>query len=677
VVAAAPAADADARRLLHELQVHEAELEQQNEELREARNELSAGLRRYFDLYETAPAGLVTVDRAGIVLEINRRGREMLAGTDLDLIGLSMLDCVAESSRDSLWLAIAGPHPPPGRRGVDIGVLRRDGSTRTLRAELQDRPSGNDSLLLALTDITARQQAEAELAHTREILELSNRIARIGYWELELPGRRMRWSAVACEIHGEPPDSGPDLETALGHYAAGDSRERLRRAMEEAIAGGTPFDLELQIHRGPGQERWVRKIGVPEMAGGRCRRLYGTFQDVDARVQAEGARLAQVRAEAANRSKSAFLSRMSHELRTPLNAVLGFAQLLQFNDAVRASATASLQVRHIHGAGEQLLALVNDVLDLARLEAGSARLASDAVAVGPLAAECVALTAALAAHHGVSLRIAGHEDGLRALGDRKRLSQVLVNLLTNAVKYNRRGGQVDVRIGADAGGVSIAVRDTGSGLRPDQIAELFQPFNRLGAERGGVEGTGLGLVIARDLVQAMEGTLQVHSAPGLGSEFTVRLRPVAAAPVASEPLAAAGAAPGPAPARPTLVLYVEDNPVNAELMRAIVAQREGFRLEIATDGEAGLQAVRHLRPDLVLLDMNLPLLDGAQVLQHMRADPALASIPCVAVSANAMATDIQRALDAGFADYITKPFPMGRVLALLDQLRQPAAADPA
>jgi hypothetical protein len=540
---------------------------------------------------------------------------------------------------------------------------------------LQDRPSGNDSLLLALTDITARQQAEAELAQTREVLELSNRIARIGYWELVLPSRHMRWSAVACEIHGVPPDSELELDTALGHYQAGESRERLRRAMDEAIEHGTPFDLELQIHHGPGQETWVRKIGIPEMAAGRCRRLYGTFQDIDARVQAEGARLAQARAEAANRGKSAFLSRMSHELRTPLNAVLGFAQLLQFNDAVRTSPTASLQVRHIHGAGEQLLALVNDVLDLARLESGATRLAAEAVAVGPLAAECVALTAALAAHHGVALHITGHEDGQQGLGDRKRLSQVLVNLLSNAVKYNCRGGRVDVRVGADAGGVSIAVRDTGPGLRPEQVAELFQPFNRLGAERSGVEGTGLGLLIARDLVQAMAGTLQVHSAPGQGSEFTIRLRPAAAAAVASEPVAAA--APGPAPARPTLLLYVEDNPVNAELMCAIVAQREGFRLEIATDGEAGLQAARRLRPDLVLLDMNLPLLDGTQLLQQLRADPVLASIPCVAISANAMATDIQHALDAGFTDYITKPFEVSRVLALLDQLRRPAQAGPA
>jgi hypothetical protein len=666
-----PASDDDARRLLHELQVHQAELSQQNEELLDARAELAASLHRYFQLYESAPVGLVTVDRRGVVQEINQQGRSLLAAAGQNLVGQSLLDCVDEASRGALWRAIAAPQEPAGGRGVDLAVSHPPTELRLLHAEIEPSPGAGDRMLLALTDVTALRRAQAELAHTREILELSNRIARIGYWEFDRQRDSMTWSAVAREIQALPADFDPSLESVVGRFKPGDSRERLRAAMTAALEHGTPFDLELQITTSRGQDIWVRKIGIAEMGGGRCQRLYGTFQDIDARVLAEGARLAQARAEAVNRSKSAFLSRMSHDLRTPLNAVMGFSQLLQLNEAVRRSPTASTQVQLIYNAGEHLLALVNDVLDLTRIEAGGLRLASDNVSVLPLLAECLSLTESLAQHHGIRMRVVGEDGGHQVVGDRARLRQALVNLLGNAVKFNRPQGSVEVGVAADAGRVAIAIRDTGVGLAPAQIAELFQPFNRLDAERSGVPGTGLGLVIARQLVQAMGGTITVQGSPGQGSVFTVTLPQAGAA--HARPALAAAARHDAAP-RPFLVLYVEDNPVNAELMRQVVAQHAGFRLEIATDGEAGLDAARTMHPDLVLLDMNLPLLDGAEVLRRLLDDPSLAHIPCVAVSANAMASDIQRALDAGFADYITKPFTIERVTTLLESFRAPALA---
>jgi CheY-like chemotaxis protein len=214
------------------------------------------------------------------------------------------------------------------------------------------------------------------------------------------------------------------------------------------------------------------------------------------------------------------------------------------------------------------------------------------------------------------------------------------------------------------------VRDTGEGLTPEQLAQLFQPFNRLGAELRGIEGTGLGLVIAKQLVEAMGGQLDVTSTVGVGSIFTVRLRRSAAGKATPQPadrqIEAKLRTPGP-PARPFVVLYVEDNAVNVEVMRAALAMRERVKVEVATDGQMGLDMARRLRPDLVLLDMGLPLMDGPTVFAHLRADPALAHIPCVAVSANAMDTDINQARAAGFADYIVKPFGLPRLLEMLDR----------
>jgi hypothetical protein len=284
------------------------------------------------------------------------------------------------------------------------------------------------------------------------------------------------------------------------------------------------------------------------------------------------------------------------------------------------------------------------------------------------------MTAPLAAQHGVGLGISGAGHGQLVAGDRTRLSQVLVNLVSNGIKYNHRGGTVEITLGAEPDRAAIAIRDTGVGLRPDQIAHLYQPFNRLGAEYSGVEGTGLGLVIAHQLVDAMGGTIEVQSTPGQGSVFTVRLpRHSLAERGPSAPAAEPRAGPG-LRKRPFLVLYVEDNPVNAELMRQLVSQLDGYRIEIADDGEAGLESARRLQPDLMLLDLNLPVLGGAEVLARLLEDPSLAHIPCVAVSANAMAADIQGALDAGFAEYITKPFSIARVTALLDRYRAAAPA---
>jgi hypothetical protein len=657
----------DSLKLLHELQVHQAELAQQNEELKATRADLEASVDRYFGLYESAPVGLVTLNRKGIILEVNQRGRELLGAPGDELVGVHLLDRLSDADRAELQLVLDAPVTVPAR-GTDIQIISPSGGERVLRAEMCSHTAREECLLVALTDITRQQQAQAELVRTREILELSNRVARIGYWQLDLDANSSSWSAVAREIFELPLNHVPNVRELLDCCKDNDSRARLRAAQLEAVEHGRVFDLEFPITTHAGRSRWVRVTGHVDSAGGGARRLLGTIQDIDAHIAAEAARFAQARAEMANLSKNAFLARMSHDLRTPLNAVIGFAELLSLNDAVSASPTIAAQVRHIRQAGRHLLAMIDEVLDLTSIESGNLHIEMESVEAGELLRECLALVEPLATARAISLPAPPRDERLRVMCDANRLRQVLVNLLSNAIKYNREGGSVQVALLDRGDRVGIEVRDTGAGLSTEQLGQLFQPFNRLGADHRGIEGTGLGLVIAKQLVEAMNGSIDAESSVGVGSVFTVTLqRTGSVRPDPDAPERPEAATSARAPTRPFVVLYVEDNPVNVELMRATMDLRRHVKLDIATDGREGLEAARRTRPDLVLLDMGLPLLDGPAVLAQMRADPGLACVPCVAVSANAMPSDIRQALDAGFDDYIVKPFSVEALLKVLDR----------
>ena len=662
--------EGDTLKLLHELQLHQVELAQQNEELKQTRAELEASVERYFGLYELAPVGLVTLHRRGVVRELNRYGQALLCDPGNSLVGKSLTEYLTGTGRIELERALTAPEAGPVSRTVDIVVATPARGERVLRAEMRPHPEANDCFLVALTDITEQHRARIDLAHTREVLEMSNQVARIGYWQFDLVARSWTLSAVAGEIFDMPQDHPRDDIKEISAFCKDDQgRERLRAAQLDAVERGRTFDLELQIITCSGRERWIRFTGRAEARGNPERRLHGTVQDIDAQVSATNARLAQARAEMANRSKNTFLSRMSHDLRTPLNAVLGFSELLQLNSVVSSSPAVAAQVRHIHTAGAHLLAMIDRVLDLTGIESGDLRIAMETIEPTALLAECVALVAPLALSRTVTLRLRQPERPLHVICDRTRLRQVLVNLLSNAVKYDREGGSVDIELAERAGLVAISVRDTGPGLSTAELGQLFEPFNRLGAEHRGIEGTGLGLVIAKQLVEAMGGTIDAESSPGAGSVFTVHLRR-AAAMAPDQPRGAHAQTPSTAPRsnRPFVVLYVEDNPVNVELMRATLDLRQRVRLEVAIDGQEGLEMARRLRPDLVLLDMDLPILDGPAVLAHLRADPIFAGIPCVAVSANAMPSDVRQALDTGFDEYIVKPFDVESVLLMLDRM---------
>ncbi len=375
---------------------------------------------------------------------------------------------------------------------------------------------------------------------------------------------------------------------------------------------------------------------------------------------------AKMVAEAANHSKSAFLARMSHDLRTPLNAVLGFSQLLALDPALARDSGARRQVQLIHDAGTHLLAMIDELLDLTLIESGGLSLSVETVDASQLVQECLQLVGVLAAKHQVTLN-QSHSAGNRLVhADHTRLRQVLVNLLTNGIKYNKVGGRVQVVLSQAPDGLQVAVIDSGPGMTPAQLAGLYQPFNRLGVEGSGVEGTGLGLVIAKQLMEAMHGRLEARSVPGAGSTFTLTL-----------PAAESGAVRKRGPLSPDLppvllatnaqrrVLYVEDNPVNQILMQEMLRLHPGVELAMDADGPSALARAARWQPQLVLLDLDLPDMSGYEVLRHLRANPVTAGIPCVAVSAFALGPEIQQAMDEGCVAYLTKPFEIAQLYEVI------------
>jgi PAS domain S-box-containing protein len=405
-------------------------------------------------------------------------------------------------------------------------------------------------------------------------------------------------------------------------------------------------------------------------AHGAPQRLVVLIEDISEHLRLQEAERARESAEASNQAKSEFLSRMSHELRTPLNAMLGFAQLLELDTEPRLEARHARCVAQIRRAGWHLLEMINDVLDLSRIESGTLKLERLPLRIEPLLVESMALVEAQARERDVRLlHDAGEDPSLRVLGDATRIKQILTNLLSNAIKYNRAGGEVVMatrrREAADGSALlDIEVRDTGLGMSPEQLVQLFQPFNRLGRERGGAEGTGIGLVIVKVLAERLGGALTVRSNAGVGSVFTLSL-PLA-------PHSAAGTEPAPLTDshygyHRRQVLYIEDNEVNVEVMRGIFAQRPQVRFDVATTGLDGLAAVRTSPPDLILLDMHLPDIDGMALLQHLQSDERTAAIPVIVVSADALPVQMQAALQAGASRYLTKPVSIDEMLGVIDE----------
>ena len=597
-------------------------------------------------------------------------------------------------------------------RGIEdiyeLTYIRKDGSRFPAVVSvtaLRDAQNAIIGYLLIGTDNTARKQAEAALLKAGALQSAIFNSAN--------------FSSIATDAKGVIQIFNVGAERMLG-YAAADVMNKITPAdisdPQEVIARAKALSLELGTPITPGFEALVfkasrgiediyeltyaRKDGsrVPAVVSVTALRdaqnaiigylLIGTDNTARKLVEAERAQLykalqdkntelesARAVAEKANLAKSNFLSSMSHELRTPLNAILGFAQLLE-SGAPAPTATQIIRLHQIIKAGWYLLDLINEILDLAVVESGKLSLSLEPLSLSDVLLECQAMIGPQAQQRGINISFDKVDPTWFAHADHTRVKQALINLLSNAIKYNREQGTVEVACTATSPErIRISIKDSGAGLPPEKLAQLFQPFNRLGQETGAEEGTGIGLVVTKQLVELMGGTIGVESTVGVGSEFWIELVRDGMPQLAAEHAMAAERAPqaqGNAPQR--TLLYVEDNPANLMLVEQIIEGHPHVRMLSARDANLGIALARAHLPDVILMDINLPGLSGIQALKILHDDPATAHIPVLAISANAMPRDIQKGLEAGFFRYLTKPIKVNEFMQALDGALELAVA---
>ncbi|WKB50694.1 CHASE domain-containing protein [Eleftheria terrae] len=530
----------------------------------------------------------------------------------------------------------------------------------------------------------AERTAELALANealrsSEERLELALAGADLALWDWDLANDTLVWNQRWLEMRGYRADEAKSEVSFWKSLIHPEDRPAVLAALQAHLEGRQPaYSAEYRVRTRDGHWLWLLDRGrvVARDAAGRPLRITGTNLDISERKRGEEDRVTAATASRLASVKDEFMARMSHELRTPLNAILGFAQLLERDPSSLLTPSQLERVQQIQRAGAHLVAMVSDLLDLSAIEGGRVPMARQPVMLGEVLSEALDLVRSQAQAAGVTLidRVGPSRDAVMA--DPLRLRQVMVNLLTNAIKYNRRGGSVTVAAqsrGAQQRAVSVA--DTGVGLRAEQIGKLFQPFERLGAQRSEIPGTGLGLALSRRLVDMMGGHIEVSSEVGHGACFTLVLPACRAGEAGGAPPMAAPPEP-PASDLGLTVLYVEDDDVNVTVVQGMLALRPSVRLLIARSGAKALELLAHERPDLLLVDMQLGDMHGIELRRRLAADPALAAVPCVGLSGDALPAQRQAALDAGFEQYLTKPVQLDELLGVIDRQARARAAQP-
>jgi len=505
------------------------------------------------------------------------------------------------------------------------------------------------------------QSQDTALRENENKLAQAQAIAHLGYWERDLITDRLMWSSETNRVFGLSPEEDVNNFARFQELIYPEDRDMVMQAVGVALRGGPRYEVEYRVVWPSGEVRFVYSQGdVILDEAGQPRRMFGTVQDVTERKLVD-------EVKRASKAKSEFLSRMSHELRTPLNAILGFGQLLERQ---KPTEVQRKRVGYILSAGKHLLDLINEVLDISRIEAGRMQLSLEPVCVADALEETLDLMRPLATERSIQLSASADIDAaVHVLADRQRFKQVLVNLLNNAVKYTPFFGGVAVSYHVPGNEkVRVLVSDTGPGIPAEKLARLFTPFERLGAEQSAIEGTGLGLALSQRLMDAMGGSIGVESAVGKGSTFWIEL-PLAKSPLERFPRdgAANGARqPSSEPASRS-ILYIEDNLSNLALIEQMLAERPGTALLTCMQGKVGLDLARQHTPDLILLDLHLPDLPGWDVLSQLKADSTTRHIPVVVISADATKRQMNRLMSAGAAHYLTKPLDVNKFFQVLDE----------
>jgi len=590
----------------------------------------------------------------------------VLEGADRNIVASEGLD--QHEARAAMNSLEAGTRSDPGQQRSLVTIPMQTGRLTAIASPFT--PFFGADEVASLEGLAAL----ADLALARnELLESSRRLAAIvessgdAIISKSLGGTILAWNRGAERIYGYRSEE--VVGKPISILVPADIKDDVVQILEKVRRGENIQNYETRRQTKNGTVIDVSVTVSPIRDGsGRITAVSTIARDVTAGKQLEREReKAREDADRANQAKNEFLSRMSHELRTPLNAVLGFAQLLEMD-----SLTPEQKdwIKEILKAGQHLLELIDEVLDISRIEAGQLRLSLEPVDAVQAVQECISLLAPLATEEGVSLRLAPSGDsGSRPYvrADRQRLKQVLLNLISNGIKYNRQDGSVEVSFDrADRDGrLRICVADTGVGIPSESLEQAFSPFERLAAEGSAVEGTGLGLALSRALVEAMGGTIALTSELGRGATFSVDLA-VAETPDIVDESQSDLEDHSLAETTPRTVLYIEDNFSNLKLVQTLLERRPDIQLIPAMQGSIGVTLARDHNPDLVLLDLNLPDMPGEEVLGRLRSDPQTASLPVIVITADATSGQVKRLLKQGARAYLTKPLEVKRFLELVD-----------
>lgn len=561
--------------------------------------------------------------------------------------------------------------------GADYDIEHRvvwpDGTVRWHRVTgdvIRDTNGAPLNMIGVARDITRHRHAEEALKQKAEQLNHAQQIAHLGHWSWDVKSGQLFWSDEIYRIFGyQPGEIAPTHEKFIATLHP-DDVARIIRSEEEAFAEGRPYSIDHRIIRLDGSQAWVHEEAVAVTdEHGQPIRLTGTVQDITERKRLEQQLADKIeQAELANFAKSTFLTHMSHELRTPLNAILGFAQIMQMEDL---PASIAGHVNEIMGSGWHLLDLVDDLLDLSRIETGDIELHIAAVEVKGLLEECQSMITPLLRGRRLTFIPSYRDCRYSVSADRQRLKQVIVNLLSNAIKYNRTNGELEVTCNRRGGRLRITVRDTGKGIPAELLPRLFTPFDRLGKEGIEGSGSGIGLALVKRLTHKMGGEVGVDSMMDVGSRFWVEFELAETSASDTQERRNNDRARQQAADRPAMrVLCVEDNLANMRLIEGFFSRQDQLELLTATNAASGLEMAQIYKPDVILMDIKLPDMNGFEALARLRSLPATNHIPVIAVSAIAREHDIAAGLNAGFYRYLTKPLKLQELEEAIYYARQ-------